>query len=102
MKHVTNSTKSVPLTSCARVSPTVVSIFIPDLEELQSKSVIRNLLMKYKFSTFPNRKQLLNKYSSALPMTPSPSIGVQLINNQQITNIFDQMLSNFTGVNGPK
>lgn len=47
MKHVTNSTKSVPLTSCARVSPTVVSIFIPDLEELQSKSVIRNLLMKY-------------------------------------------------------
>ena len=45
MKHVTNSTKSVPLTSCARVSPTVVSIFIPDLEELQSKSVIRNLLM---------------------------------------------------------
>lgn len=72
MKHVTNSTKSVPLTSCARVSPTVVSIFIPDLEELQSKSVIRNLLMKYKFSTFPNRKKLLNKYSSALPMTPSP------------------------------
>ena len=68
----------------------------------ESKSVIRNLLMKYKFSTFPNRKQLLNKYSSALPMTPPPSIGVQLINNQQITNIFDQMLSNFTGVNGPK
>lgn len=57
MKHVTNSTKSVPLTSCARVSPTVVSIFIPDLEELQSKSVIRNLLMKHKYNTFPNRKQ---------------------------------------------
>ena len=57
MKQVTNSTISVPLTSCARVSPTVVSIFIPDLEELQSKSVIRNLLMKHKYNTFPNRKQ---------------------------------------------
>ena len=72
-----------------------------DLEELQSKSVIRNLLMKYKFSTLPNRKQILNKYSSALPMTPPP-IGVQLINNQQITNIFDQTLSNPTGGNEPK
>ena len=56
MKHVTNSTKSVPLTSCARVSPTVVSIFIPDLEELQSKSVIRNLLMNLKYNTSPNKK----------------------------------------------
>ena len=57
MKHVTNSIKSVPLTSCARVSPTVVSIFIPDLEELQSKSVIRNLLMNLKYNTSPNKKQ---------------------------------------------
>ena len=86
MKHVTNSTKSVPLTSCARVSPTVVSIFIPDLEELQSKSVIRNLLMKYKFSTFPNRKQLLNKYykysipSQAMPLPPPLSLNRLIIN----------------------
>ena len=66
MKHVTNSTKSVPLTSCARVSPTVVSIFIPDLEELQSKSVIRNLLMKVKYNTSPNKNNILNKYYNAI------------------------------------
>lgn len=76
MKHVTNSTKSVPLTSCARVSPTVVSIFIPDLEELQSKSVIRNLLMKVKYNTSPNKNNILNKYykysipSQAMPLPP--------------------------------
>ncbi len=28
-----------------------------DLEELQSKSVIRNLLMKRKYNTSPNKKQ---------------------------------------------
>lgn len=57
MKHVTNSTKKCPLDIMCKVSPTVVSIVIPDLEELQSKSVIRNLLIKHKYKTFPNRKQ---------------------------------------------
>ena len=33
-----------------------------DLEELQSKSVIRNLLMKRKYNTFPNKNNILNKY----------------------------------------
>lgn len=36
-----------------------------DLEELQSKSVIRNLLMKRKYNTSPNKKQH-TEYNSSL------------------------------------
>lgn len=56
-KQLQNEYENYPLSLLARVSPTVVSIFIPDLEELQSKSVIRNLLMKHKYNTSPNKKQ---------------------------------------------
>lgn len=44
-----------------------------DLEGLQSKSVIRNLLMKHKYNTFRIKNNILNKYSipsQAMPLPP--------------------------------
>ena len=67
----------------SKVSPTVVSIFIPDLEELQSKSVIRNLLMKHKYNTFRIKNNILNKYSipsQAMPLPPPLSLNRLIIN----------------------